>query len=149
MAGHTWGDKTLDRITSQFYWSRIRGDVHRCCVSCPECQLVNQLAIPRAPLLPLLLMEVPFEQIGMDLIGPFHRCAQGYSFVLVLMDNATQYPEAVPLRTFSAKSVAQVLCQVISQVGIPKEILSDEGASFMLHILRELYGLDQCISPAD
>ena len=126
---------------ARFYWPGIRGEVRRWCASCRECQLVNQPAIPRAPLRPLPLMEVPFERIGMDLIGPFPRSARGYRFVLVLVDYATRYPEAVPLRTISAKSVAQALFQVISRVGIPKEILTDQGTSFMSRTLRELYGL--------
>ena len=141
MAGHLGYDKTLSRIMARFYWPGIRGEVRRWCASCRECQLVNQPAIPRAPLRPLPLMEVPFERIGMDLNGPFPRSARGYRFVLVLVDYATRYPEAVPLRTISAKSVAHALFQVISRVGIPKEILTDQGTSFMSRTLRELYGL--------
>ena len=72
----------------------------------------------------------------MDLIGPFDRSTQGYRFVLVLMDYATRYPEAVPLRNISAKSVAQALFQIISRVGIPKEILTDQGM-FMSRTLRK------------
>lgn len=87
------------------------------------------------------LIEVPFERIGMDLIGPFHQSARGHRFVLVLVDYATRYPEAVPLSTISAKSVAQALFQVISRVGIPKEILTDQGTSFMSRTLKEQYGL--------
>ncbi|KAJ3614394.1 hypothetical protein NHX12_017968 [Muraenolepis orangiensis] len=48
-----------------------------------------------------------------------------YAFVIV--DNATRYPEGVPLRSISAKSVAQVLFQLIFRVGIPKEILTEQG----------------------
>uniref|UniRef100_A0AAQ4R7G5 Integrase catalytic domain-containing protein n=1 Tax=Gasterosteus aculeatus aculeatus TaxID=481459 RepID=A0AAQ4R7G5_GASAC len=101
----------------------------------------NQPAIPRASLRPLPSMDLPFERLGMHLIGPFHRSARGYCFVLVLVDYATRYPEAVPLRSFSAKSVAQALFHVISRVGIPKEILTDMGTSFMSRTLRELYKL--------
>ncbi|XP_059210478.1 uncharacterized protein LOC131989303 [Centropristis striata] len=141
MAGHMGYEKTLNRVMARFYWPGIRADVRRWCASCPECQLVNQPAVPRAPLRSLPLIEIPFERIGMDLIGPFHRSARGYRFVLVLVDYATRYPEAVPLRTISAKSVAQALFQVISRVGIPKEILTDQGTQFMSRTLRELYGL--------
>ena len=70
MAGHLGYDKTLSRIMARFYWPGIRGEVRRWCASCRECQLVNQLAIPRTPLRLLPLMEVPFERIGMDLIRP-------------------------------------------------------------------------------
>ena len=96
----------------------------------PRMPIVNQPAIPRAPLCPLPLIEVPFERIGMDLIEPFHRSARRYRFVLVLV-----------LRTISAKSVAQVLFQVISRVGIPKEILIDQGTQLVSQTLGELYGL--------
>lgn len=89
MAGHLGCEKTLERIMAQFYWPGIWADVHRWCASCPECQLVNQPAVPKALLRPLPLMEIPFERIGMDLIGPFHRSARGYRFVLVLVDYAT------------------------------------------------------------
>lgn len=44
-----------------------------------------------APLNPLPLMEVLFEFIGIDLIGPFHPSACGYPFLLVLVDYATWY----------------------------------------------------------
>lgn len=67
----------------------------------------------------------------MDLIGTFLPSARGYRFALVLLDFAMQYPKAVPLCTISAKTVVQALFQVISQVCIPKEILTDEGTSFM------------------
>uniref|UniRef100_A0AAQ4QNV2 Gypsy retrotransposon integrase-like protein 1 n=1 Tax=Gasterosteus aculeatus aculeatus TaxID=481459 RepID=A0AAQ4QNV2_GASAC len=138
MAGHMGYEKTLDRIMTRFYWPGIRGGVRHRCESCPEYQFVNSPAIPRASLRPLPLMEVLFEWIGMDLIGPFHRSARRYRFVLVLVDYATRYPEAVPLHNISAKSVAQALFQVISRVEIPKEILTDEGTSFMSCTLRTL-----------
>lgn len=77
----------------------------------------------------------------MDLIGPFQRSARGYRFVLLLVDYATQYPEAAPFRNISANSVAQAQFQVISQVGVRKEILTDQGTLFMSRTLRELYGL--------
>ncbi len=86
-------------------------------------------------------MQVPFERIGMDLIGPLERSARGHRFALVLVDYATRYPEAVALRNISAKSVAEALFSMISRVGIPKEILTDQGTAFMSRTIRELYGL--------
>ncbi len=76
----------------------------------------------------------PLRENYMDLIGPLERSARGYRFALVLVDYATQYPEAVPLRSISAKSVA--LFRIISRVGIPKEILTDQGMAFMSRTLN-------------
>ncbi len=52
-----------------------------------------------------------------------------------------RYPEAVALRNISAKSVANALFSLVSRVGIPKEILTDQGTAFMSRTLRELYEL--------
>ncbi|KAI7796732.1 hypothetical protein IRJ41_005254, partial [Triplophysa rosa] len=141
MAGHLGQNSTLNRLMARFFWPGIHENVRRWCASCRECQLVNPPASPKAPLRPLPLMQVPFDRIGMDLIGPLERSARGHRFALVLVDYATRYPEAVPLHSISAKSVAEALFRVISRVGIPREILTDQGTAFMSRTIRELYEL--------
>ncbi len=66
---------TLNRLMARFFWPGIHKNVRRWCAACRECQLVNPPASPKAPLRPLPLMQVPFERIGMDLIGPLERLA--------------------------------------------------------------------------
>ncbi len=141
MAGHLGEAKTRERLMARFFWPGIHKNVRRWCAACRECQLINPPATAKAPLRPLPLMEVPFKRIGMDLIGPLERSTRGYRFALVLVDYATRYPEAVPLRSILAKSVAEALFRIISRVGIPKEILTDQGTAFMSHTLNELYEL--------
>ncbi len=141
MAGHLGQAATLNRLMAPFFWPGIHENVRRWCAACRECQLVNPPASPKAPLRPLPLMQAPFERIGMDLIGPLERSARGHRFALVLVDYATRYPEAVALRNISAKSVAEALFSMISRVGIPKEILTDQGMAFMSRTIRELYEL--------
>ncbi len=112
MAGHLGEAKTRERLMARFFWPGIHENVRWWCAACRECQLVNPPATAKAPLHSLPLMEVPFERIGMDLIGPLGRSAWGYRFALVLVDYAMQYPEAVPLRSISAKSVAEALFRI-------------------------------------
>ncbi len=76
-------------------------------------------------------MQVPFERIGMDLIGPLERSAQGTSVCLSSSGLCNPIPEAVALRNISAKSVAEALFRMISRVGIQKEVLNDQGTAFM------------------
>lgn len=92
----------------------------------------------RSPLVPLPIIEVPFERIGMDLVGPVVKSARGHQHILVILDYATRYPEAIPLRNTSAKAIAKELVQVFSRVGIPKEILTDQGTPFMSRVTKEL-----------
>lgn len=93
----------------------------------------------RVPLCPLPLIEVPFERIGMVLVGNFTRVHVDIA-LLVLVGYVMRYPEAAPLCAISAKSVVQVLFKVISQVGILKEILTDQDTSFMSRTLRNRTG---------
>ena len=59
MAGHLGYDTTLNGIMAWIYWPGVRAELRRWCASCPECQLVNPPAVPRAPLWPLPLVEAP------------------------------------------------------------------------------------------
>ena len=43
------------------------------------------------------------------------------------------------MRTTNAKTVAEALIQYFSRVGIPDEIVSDQGSNFMSKLLAQLY----------
>ncbi|KAG6939054.1 hypothetical protein G0U57_003844, partial [Chelydra serpentina] len=74
----------------------------------------------------------------MDLVGPLERSARGHRNVLVILDYATRYPEAIPLRNPTSKAIAKELLQVFARVGIPKEILTDQGTPFMSKLMKDL-----------
>ncbi|KAI2646137.1 Retrovirus-related Pol polyprotein from transposon 17.6 [Labeo rohita] len=62
----------------------------------------------------------------------------GHEHILVIVDYATRYPEAVPLRKATAKSIAQELFLLASLVGLPSEILTDQGTPFMSRLMADL-----------
>jgi len=73
----------------------------------------------------------------MDLVGPLPKSARGHQYILVILDDATRYPEAIPLRTMASKGIAREL-MMFSRVGIPEEILTDQGTPFMSRIMKDL-----------
>ncbi len=60
------------------------------------------------------LTNQPFQECLCTHCHSLRFHLNGYRFVLILVDYAMRYPEAVPLRTISAKSFVQALFQVIS-----------------------------------
>ena len=74
----------------------------------------------------------------MDIVGPLPKSRSGKRFVLMVCDYATRYPEAVPLRSTDAEHIAEELVQIFSRVGVPEEILTDQGSNFMLQLLAEV-----------
>ena len=77
----------------------------------------------------------------MDIVGPLPQSRAGNRYILVICDYATRYPEAIPLRSTDAGHVAEELLKVFAQVGVPKEILTDQGSNFTSKLLVEVYRL--------
>jgi len=118
-------------------------DVANYCKTCEICQKTSKQGIKvKAPMQPLPVIEEPFSRIAMD-YGPLERSKSGNKYVLVICDYSTSYPEAVPLRSIEAKKIATELIKLFSRVGIPKEILTNQGSNFTSKLLSELYKLLQ------
>ena len=50
---------------------------------------------------------------------------------MTLVDFATRYPEAVPLKSIDTETVAEALVDIFIRLGVPEEILSDLGTQFV------------------
>ncbi|KAI2644391.1 Retrovirus-related Pol polyprotein from transposon 17.6 [Labeo rohita] len=138
MAGHLGATNIIQRIRDRFHWPGPDAEVKRFCQACATCQRMSPKLPPPSPLIPLPIIEVPFERIGMDLVGPLPKSACGHEHVLVIVDYATQYPEAIPLRKAMAKNIAKELFLLCTRGGIPAEILTDQGTPFMSRLMADL-----------
>ncbi|GFV11926.1 hypothetical protein TNCV_1784461 [Trichonephila clavipes] len=54
-----------------------------------------------------------------------------------MMDQHTRGPEAVPLRSLTAKNACDSLLQIFSRTGIPSIIASDQGTNFKSTLTQE------------
>ena len=61
---------------------------------------------------------------------------------------ATRYPEAIPLRTITAKAVTKALIKFFTTFGLPKVLQLDQGSNFMSRLLRNLSIQHQVSSPS-
>ena len=141
LAGHLGRKKTSDRIMQRFYWPGMFRDIEDHCRTCPECQKSSTRRPAKAPLLPLPIMEEPFHRIAMDIVGLLPWSSSGKRYILVICDYANRYPEVIALRTIDAGTVAQELLGFFARVGIPTEILTDQGTNFTSQLLTEVYRL--------
>ena len=107
--GHLGRDRTTQRILDDYFWPGVHVDVKKLCRACYDCQRAARQYQPPAPLRPLPVIEIPFTRIAMDMIGPFPTTAEGKRFALVVMDYATRWPEAFPLRVTDSVTVADEL----------------------------------------
>ena len=78
----------------------------------------------KVPLEKMPLTDKPFKRVAIDLVGPISPPSEeGHRYILTLVDFSTRYPEAVPLKNIVTKTVAEVLVDILSCVGVPEEIL--------------------------
>ena len=143
MAGHLASKRTLERIQHDFYWPGMAVEVRRYCRTCDVCQRTTPKGhVKRVPLGSVPLVEEPFSKVGVDLIGPIKpRSSEGHQYVLVMVDYATRYPEAVPLKKIDSETVAEALWQVWTRVGVPREVLTDLGTQFVSEVMLGVHRL--------
>ena len=133
LAGHLGQKKTANRILKRCFWPRIFHDVKQYCQSCEECQhTAGKRYTPKAPLVNLLIIDVPFSRIAMDIYSE-------NKYILVVCDYATHYPKAIPLKSIDTETIATKLMDLMLRVGIPNEILTDQGSNFTSKLLEEIY----------
>ena len=85
------------------------------------------------------VIDVPFESIAVDLIGPIYPASErGHRYILTVVDYATRYPEAVALKHIDTESVAEALIGIFSCVGVPREVLSHCGTQFTSEVVKEV-----------
>lgn len=140
MAGHLGVKKTAERILMDFFWPGLQADVQRFVRSCDSCQKTTPKGrIVRAPLQTMPKIDTPFKRVAIDIVGPFSPPSRaGHRYILTLVDFATRYPDAIPLRTIETERVAEGLLEIFSRVGIPREVLSDRGSCFVSGLMREV-----------
>ena len=138
MSGHQGVKKTYNRVTDEFFWPGVHADVHRYCRSCDICQRTTWKGrISKMPLGQMPLIDQLFKRAAVDLIGPIALMTDhGNRYILTMVDYATRYPEA--FKSVEAETVAESLVTMFTRVGIPEEILSDQGSQFMSSVMKEV-----------
>ena len=141
--GHFRIEKTKDRIQTNFCWPGMQGDVISFCRSCDACQKTTAKgSVPRVPLGDMLLINMPFRRVAVDLVGPILPPRKnGHRYILTLVDYATRYSEAVLLKNVETEIVAETLLDMYSHLEIPGEVLSDLGTQFVSKCMEEVLRL--------
>nr|XP_037270745.1 uncharacterized protein LOC119162962 [Rhipicephalus microplus] len=140
MAGHQGIRRTTDRILADSDWPDLHGDMKRFVKSSDKCQRTTPKGkIGVAPLENMPVIRTPFERVAVKLIDPFSPYSDhGNHYILTLINFATRYADAIALPAIDAAHVAERLIEIFSRVGLPKEIVTDQGRSFTAELMVEV-----------
>ncbi len=128
-------------IKQRFVWPLMNRDIKTYCESCEICQKNNKGGQRKAVMVERPVLSQPFEQISLDLVGPLPKGKGGARFILTAACMATSWPEAIVLKSITAKSVAESVIDIFSRMGLPQQILTDRGTQFTGVLAKQLTSL--------
>lgn len=139
--GHVGVYKTEARISTKYYWPKLKADVSRYIRHCEIC--IRTKPEQKAPAGHMLSKVVtatrPWQLISADLIGPLPRTSKGYSFILVVCDNFSKFVLTFPLRSATANSIVRAIEDyVILIFGAPNTMIVDNGRQFTSKLFKAM-----------
>ena len=136
--GHMGARRVKALLKARFSWPGLGKDVVDYCKSCPSCQTCAKSPARKVPLMERRVLSEPFEVMGFDIVGPMPKGKGGCQYLLTAICMATRWPEAIPLRSISAKSVAMGMVEIFSRTGIPLQLVTDQGTQFVGRMMKSL-----------
>jgi hypothetical protein len=133
VSGHFGWARTLDLISRQFWWPKLRESVQEYVQSCASCQ--RNKASTKRPfglLNPLPIPDSRWHTVTLDFITDLPVSTSGKDAILVLVDKLTKYVHLVPTRKLcTAEELSRLfLAHVFQYHGIPKVLISDRDPRF-------------------
>lgn len=142
ISGHVGMSKTLELLSRNYYWPKMKEDVTHYVKSCYKCQ--SNKPNNRYPLGLLQSIPVPekaWEQVSMDLITQLPKTKEGYDAIVVFVDKFTKMVHIAPTTTtVTAPQLARIFFrEVVRLHGVPKSIISDRDPRFTSNFWKCLW----------
>lgn len=130
-AGHFSYEKTLEKISSDYWFPKMSRFVRKYVKACINCAYNKESAGKKSGYLhPIPKICAIFHTIHMDHLGPFIKSKRGNSYILGIIDSFSKFIFIKGVRNTKSKTTIKVLEEIFSVFGQPKIIISDQGTSF-------------------
>lgn len=126
-SSHASPERMWKKLSSKFYWKRMRTDILNFCRSCDICQKAKPSNFSRfGYLIPHTIPTRPYESVSMDFIVNLPMSLD-YNAVLVVVDRLTKHATFIPTDTgLDAEGFADLfLSNIIAKYGLPDSIICD------------------------
>ena len=136
-AGHLREAKIHSELARHYWWPGMRVDITSWCRACLPCATRSVGKSIRPPLTPIPVGG-PCDRVGVDVLQ-LPKTSHGNRYAVVFVDYFTKWPEVYATRDQSAPTIAKLLVEeVISRHGVPRQLVSDRGASFLSRLMLEV-----------
>lgn len=139
LAGHGGLRTTNRRVAEKYWWATRHSDVTKYVLNCVDCAKRADIQRQKIPLQRLPEASQPFQMLGLDILGPFHKTPAGNRYVLTIIDHFSRYVCMIAMPNQQANTVAQALVNNwLLKFGVPDTIVTDQGTNFMSDLFKQL-----------
>ncbi|XP_022032429.1 uncharacterized protein LOC110933519 [Helianthus annuus] len=126
-------------INAGYYWPGMHVDALRELRKCDSCQR-HAPKILRSKNDPIPVSTAwPFQQWGIDMVGPFPEAPGAVKFIIVVVDYFTKWVEAKALASTTAMMVRKFIWEhIIYRFGLPLKIVTENGTNFASEDLQKM-----------
>ena len=135
--GHQGRNKMLMLLRPHFYWPNMSRDCRDFVRGCARCQVIDKSIPKPQTMVERTVVTQPFQDMAIDLVGPFPTAVGGYKHMLTCIDSASKWPEAIPVRTTTTKVIIRCLIEIFSHCGFPVRLTSDNGSQFVSKVFKK------------
>jgi len=123
--------RTVEFISKKYWWETQRNDVSEYIKECDACAERKTGHRVVAPLGDALVTHEFLDVVSLDILGPLPVTERGNKYLLTFIDHFTLFCEAIPIVKQDTETIArEFVIKIITQVGVPKKLLTDRGANF-------------------
>ncbi|XP_042467248.1 uncharacterized protein LOC122050410 [Zingiber officinale] len=137
--GHPGGRSLARKILlAGYFWPTLQEDAAQTIATCLSCQKYHNSIHQPAEKMKASTGSCPFDQWGMDIVGPFPMATGQRKFLLVVVDYFSKWVEVEPLAKITEQMVKKFIWKhIICRFGIPCRLVSNNGRQFIGQQLRE------------
>ena len=100
------GNRAASRLVSaRFVWPNLAANVREWCRQCTSCQKAKVTVQEQTRVEKIPVPSARFSHVHVDLVGPLPASKGGHTHLFTMVDRATKWPEAVPLKSTTAEAV--------------------------------------------
>ncbi|CAK1595379.1 unnamed protein product [Parnassius mnemosyne] len=135
--GHFSVDKTFERISHRYWFSRMRHIIKKYINNCIKCIYYKNKGGPKeGELYPLPKYAQPFHTLHLDYLGPFVETQDNNKYLLVTVDAFTKFVFISAVTNTGSNNVIQELENISKIFGNPRRLITDAGSAFTSKIFK-------------
>lgn len=129
--GHFSTEKTLDKVSEKFWFSKMRKFVKKYVQACLECAHSKVPAGRKSGFLhPIPKVSTPFNTIHADHLGPFNPSKNKNKYLLIIIDSYSKFIVLRPVKSTKASTTIRIFKEYFGTFGLPVRLITDRYSSF-------------------